>query len=78
MLTSEAARPSVLTSEALKGRSVLTSPRRGRAEKPTEGRRANYIDTPSRPRVNWKSVLPAAKSRGVYSLEATAATARSI
>jgi hypothetical protein len=37
-----------------------------------------YIDTPSKPRVNWKSVLPAAKSLGVYSLEATAPTARSI
>jgi hypothetical protein len=30
-----------------------------------------YIDTPSRPRVNWKSVLPRALRRGLYSRLAT-------
>src|SRR5215217_2482574 len=38
----------------------------------------DYIDTPSRPRVNWKSVLPAPKSLGVYSREATATMVSSV
>src|SRR5918994_635323 len=37
-----------------------------------------YIETPSRPRVNWKSVLPASNSLGTYAREATAAIVSSI
>ncbi len=37
-----------------------------------------YIETPRKLRVNWKSVLPASNSLGVYSRKATAGTVSSI